>query len=235
MSPRNKPPPEPGVGKAVVESFRFHGRIYELRRNSCGKSNCTVCDGNRPAHGPYWYVCISRRGRWRRVYIGKELDTSKFVNAAGVLEVPLAKDRPRAPCPTPTEVVDEPGQELLFENNPDPPDRFWACPKCPGTFSLTATSTAALVNLLLRRHRCPFCQAAVDVSSIAALDTPAVGRLAPPGDRQAAAAPAPTVPVLFRPPRLPIVPGTAHGDDDPSKPHPAPLTPMPPYNPRTGA
>lgn len=195
MSARKKPQPEPGVGKAVVESFRFHGRIYELRKNSCGKKNCTVCDGSRPAHGPYWYVCISRHGRWRRVYIGKDLDTAKFVNDQGLLEIPTKKDRPIEPCPTPEGVIDEPGQGLLFDGKPDPPDPLWHCPKCSSSFSLTATVHTVLVNLLLARHRCPFCRAAVDVSAIAAIHT------TPP-----AGPAAPTVPVLFRAPPIPALP-----------------------------
>lgn len=75
--------PDPGTGKAVVESFKFQDRVYELRLNSCGKQNCRTCSGREPRHGPYWYLCVPWGGKWRRIYLGKDLDTTKYIGPDG--------------------------------------------------------------------------------------------------------------------------------------------------------
>lgn len=86
MTPKYRPGPDPGKGKAVVESFKFKDRIYELRLNACGKTNCATCSGNLPRHGPYWYLCVPWSGKWRRIYIGKDLDTTKFICPDGSVD-----------------------------------------------------------------------------------------------------------------------------------------------------
>jgi hypothetical protein len=43
------------------------GATLRLELVLCGKPKC-----DRP-HGPYWYACFKERGRWRKVYIGREL------------------------------------------------------------------------------------------------------------------------------------------------------------------
>ena len=73
----------------VVQSVAVGARTYELRYNRCGKENCRVCYrrgadySGPPGHGPYWYLCFSARGRWRRIYIGKVLDTDKWITPEG--------------------------------------------------------------------------------------------------------------------------------------------------------
>ena len=74
-------PLEPG-GKAVVASLKIGTRTYERRFVDCGKKNCRRCNKlthREASHGPYWYLCIPRNKRWLRIYIGKELDTSRFI------------------------------------------------------------------------------------------------------------------------------------------------------------
>lgn len=40
----------------------------------CTNPGCTVCEGKKQAHGPYWYAKWQQAdGRQRCVYIGKEL------------------------------------------------------------------------------------------------------------------------------------------------------------------
>jgi len=63
---------------------------------SCGKENCSKCSGEPEVagdglkvewgHGPYWYMRFVR-GRMRKwVYIGKDLDTRRYVTAAGTID-----------------------------------------------------------------------------------------------------------------------------------------------------
>lgn len=67
-------------------------RRYEQRFQQCHKINCSVCNGtispnDQPqGHGPYWYLCFTLKGEWKRIYIGKNLDTQKFINADGSLD-----------------------------------------------------------------------------------------------------------------------------------------------------
>lgn len=81
---RSMPPPH--TGPAVVQTLRQRDRTYEQRYIDCGKEACTRCGGRgarHPSHGPYWYLCVPRRKRWYRVYIGKVLDLAKYVTADG--------------------------------------------------------------------------------------------------------------------------------------------------------
>ncbi len=162
MRTTRKQPPVPGEGPAVVESFRFQNRIYELRRNSCGKKNCATCDGVRPAHGPYWYLCVSCRRRWTRIYLGKDLDTRKFVNEDGTIAHPAGRTLRPEEIPPPGLEVDEPGQQHLFELGAPAAQVLWVCSQC----ATTVHEGTSAHGLLLARQRCPFCSAAADVSLI---------------------------------------------------------------------
>lgn len=99
---------------ALVNSFTHQGRHYEQRLVNCGKPNCSRCSPpghvSRPSHGPYWYLCAQRGKRWRRVYIGKELDTTKYVDIDGHPDWPaITRRRPQG---TPGEATTDnvPGQ-----------------------------------------------------------------------------------------------------------------------------
>lgn len=80
---------------AVQASFVHEGRTYESRLVNCGKRNCSYCHPPdllpRPTHGPYWYLCGTRNGRWSRIYLGKNLDTSRYVNDDGSIDWEHAK------------------------------------------------------------------------------------------------------------------------------------------------
>lgn len=82
----------PSVLSMIVQAIDVGGRHYECRLNRCGKRGCRVCDsaiappGKAPGHGPYWYLVAQSRGKTRRLYIGKELDTSKYVTPGGFID-----------------------------------------------------------------------------------------------------------------------------------------------------
>lgn len=94
----------------LISSFKMDGRVYERSLVDCGKANCSRCrtpDGRAGSHGPYWYMCATRKGRWRRVYIGKNLDTARFVLPDGHvdwlrLDVKPLGSRPMSEPPLPT-------------------------------------------------------------------------------------------------------------------------------------
>lgn len=76
----------------TIQTLLVGERIYEQRLNRCGRRNCQVCyppggsgDG-APGHGPYWYMCVVRNGRAFRLYIGKDLNTARYVTAEGVVD-----------------------------------------------------------------------------------------------------------------------------------------------------
>lgn len=74
---------------AVAESFYVNGRRYISRFADCGKENCKRCGGagvRRASHGPYWYLCVTIDGRWVQIYLGKNLDTTRFVTAQGNID-----------------------------------------------------------------------------------------------------------------------------------------------------
>ena len=66
--------PEPGASAATVTTFKQGNRTYEQKYVDCGKHNCGSCNtatGRYPSHGPYWYLCVPKNGRWYRIYLGK--------------------------------------------------------------------------------------------------------------------------------------------------------------------
>lgn len=83
----------------IQQTIVVGNRTYEYRYNRCGKKNCHVCYHRQadysgpPGHGPYWYLCVTHRGRWRRLYIGKELDTQKFVLPNGSIDWEAYRNR----------------------------------------------------------------------------------------------------------------------------------------------
>lgn len=158
-SPKHDPP-DPGAGQAVVQSFPFHGRIYELRKNSCGRKNCATCGGSRPAHGPYWYMCISRKGKWRRIYIGKDLDTTKFITADGKIKLPVKQSLRAEETPPVLVADDHPGQTRLFDEEDAHAAVMWTCCFCHAQI---LEGTAAH-HMLVTSARCPACRKPVDVS-----------------------------------------------------------------------
>lgn len=90
--------PEPGSSSAVVTTFREGRRTYERRYVDCGKDNCRRCTtptGRVASHGPYWYLCFLRKGKWFRVYLGKVLDTSRYVTKAGDIDWDAIRKRKR--------------------------------------------------------------------------------------------------------------------------------------------
>lgn len=90
--------PAPGSSSAIVTVFRQGRRTYERRYVDCGKQNCRRCTtptGRVASHGPYWYLCFARKGKWFRVYLGKVLDTSRFITAAGDIDWNAIRHRRR--------------------------------------------------------------------------------------------------------------------------------------------
>ena len=74
---------------ATMHIFKQGGRTYESRLNDCGKVNCLKCGGEgqrHPSHGPYWYLCLNVRGAWVRIYLGKDLDTKRYVTPDGQID-----------------------------------------------------------------------------------------------------------------------------------------------------
>ena len=105
---------DPPKSSAVRANFTHEGRVYESRLVLCGKRNCTKCfpPGGmpRPSHGPYWYLCGQRRGRWSRLYLGRQLDTQKFVAADGSIDWDNAKRPHSIPGRPPGLAATVPGQ-----------------------------------------------------------------------------------------------------------------------------
>ena len=70
-------------------------RVYVLRYVSCRSARCKRCVGG-PAHGPYWYMLVHGFGRRLTVYIGRNLDTTKYVTDGGNFDaMRWADDRAR--------------------------------------------------------------------------------------------------------------------------------------------
>lgn len=77
-------PTRPRVGRAggrVAERAVINGVTYVLTYIVCGPrcSRCTIGGANhdpdRPGHGPYWYMWVTRRdGRPIRKYVGRDLE-----------------------------------------------------------------------------------------------------------------------------------------------------------------
>ncbi len=81
------------------------GAVYEQRWVRCGKGNCGLCraaeagEDARRGHGPYWYLSVKTSGGWRRIYVGKVLDTRKYRDQDGNIlwrELTLARARREA-------------------------------------------------------------------------------------------------------------------------------------------
>jgi len=85
-----------------MNQLRVGLRTYELRYNRCHKKTCTVCYGRQfdyagpPGHGPYWYLCFTHGSKWVRLYIGKILDTKKFIADDGGIDWDQVLDHRRA-------------------------------------------------------------------------------------------------------------------------------------------
>jgi len=77
------PPPD---GPSTARVLEVGSRTYELRWVCCRKTNCKKCytpNGWVPSHGPYWYLCYSTARKTHRLYIGKNLNTQKYIGADG--------------------------------------------------------------------------------------------------------------------------------------------------------
>jgi len=72
----------------VVQRVTVGGRYYEQRLVRCGKENCSRCNGGTkpPGHGPYWYLVVTKGPRTRRIYLGKDLDTRRYVDQEGRID-----------------------------------------------------------------------------------------------------------------------------------------------------
>lgn len=84
---------------ALVTKFKVANRTYERRWVDCGKPNCQRCTGpdrRIASHGPYWYLCIPRNKKWFRVYLGKNLDTQRFILENGRIDWDKIRRKPRA-------------------------------------------------------------------------------------------------------------------------------------------
>lgn len=118
MSKQKRPPPN---GPVQAGAITIDGRDYEARFVDCGKDNCTRCNkpgGRVPTHGPYWYLCAQRFGKFRRVYIGKTLDPLKYITKEGAIDWNRILHRARRRDPVEKHDHDAPGQTDLLK--PDP-------------------------------------------------------------------------------------------------------------------
>ena len=86
----------PVGGRRVLVRFRQGERVYEQTLVSCGKSGCW-CRGRDGreigGHGPYWYLCGAQKGRWRKVYLGLTLNTSRYVTPDGLVDWAMVDQR----------------------------------------------------------------------------------------------------------------------------------------------
>jgi len=82
----------PAPHNSTVQSLRVNGATYESRLVCCYKPGCRSCnvDGQHvPSHGPYWYLCFTLKGKTKRRYLGKHLDTSRFRDSNGLIDIGL--------------------------------------------------------------------------------------------------------------------------------------------------
>lgn len=108
--------PEPGASLATVTTFKQGNRTYEQKYVDCGKDNCSMCNtasGRYPSHGPYWYLCIPRNGKWYRIYLGKECNTKRFVRADGSINWQEVQQRRHKKLEGKHDPNSIPGQENL--------------------------------------------------------------------------------------------------------------------------
>ena len=123
--------PGPLGGNRTTKVIRERGFTYEQRFVNCHKANCKRCNGHHGAvlgHGPYWYACITVRGRWKRLYLGKDLDTARYRLANGEPDWDAirfsgrrAKQQPITMDTSPPAAPDEPATPLT-DDTPPPPD-----------------------------------------------------------------------------------------------------------------
>lgn len=115
--PPKKPPPN---RSCLVDSFRQGRRHYEHRLVNCGKQNCGNCNPpgktSAPSHGPYWYLCAQRRGRWRRVYLGKNLDTTRYIDKDGFVDWDALARRRARNTPGEGTTTTIPGQRDMIDD-----------------------------------------------------------------------------------------------------------------------
>jgi len=80
--------------RTVVQTVRGRLGRYDLIYTMCCRKNCKTCYGETRAvdlpmgHGPYWYLTVQVRGVPRRLYIGKVLDTTKYMGPDGRVDWP---------------------------------------------------------------------------------------------------------------------------------------------------
>jgi len=130
-----KPAPEPGKGVGSVTTFKVGHRTYERKYVDCGKPNCGSCNtasGSFPSHGPYWYLCVPRAGKWTRIYLGKECDTTRYITPDGQIDWQAIKNKPKRRrlakhTPTPT------GADPPAPNPADAPENAGQSPPQPAT------------------------------------------------------------------------------------------------------
>ena len=85
--------------KMIAQRIQAVGRTYELRHVRCGRQNCSTCYhrglnyAGPPGHGPYWYLCTTRGSRTVQMYVGKILDTAKWMTADGSIDWAAYKNR----------------------------------------------------------------------------------------------------------------------------------------------
>jgi len=106
--------PPPGETRATVTMFKEGHRTYERRYIDCGKPNCRKCTqpgGRVPSHGPYWYLCVPRKGKWFRQYLGKNLDTNKWIDKNGNVDWEAIKHARKHKQDTTDLDTESPGQE----------------------------------------------------------------------------------------------------------------------------
>ncbi|KKM63411.1 hypothetical protein LCGC14_1511720 [marine sediment metagenome] len=68
---------------------RIEERVYEYRYVRCGAKGCWCGNnqaGRKAGHGPYWYLCGADVGHWRKIYLGRELDTTLWRTSDGGID-----------------------------------------------------------------------------------------------------------------------------------------------------
>jgi hypothetical protein len=108
----------------LVSSIKVLDHTYERSYVDCGRANCTRCRtpaGRYASHGPYWYLCYSIHGKWRRVYLGKNLDTSRFCQPDGRLDFHAINSRPHLSSTAPGPQNDSPVKVVIPKDLPHGP------------------------------------------------------------------------------------------------------------------
>lgn len=101
--PRTFKPSSPSV--MLVHTFQSGPATYEQKFQKCRKPECWCQHPQAPdyagphGHGPYWYLCFRHMKGWTRIYLGKNLDTTRFRNPDGSInfaEVQARRDERKA-------------------------------------------------------------------------------------------------------------------------------------------